>query len=81
MRICGHLTVHPEYDLGDIFVLRLLMGLSFAWAVWWAPTTMISDGVYPLYFYLMLLFIYAVHQVRALQQVHVRAVPVLWNSW
>ena len=40
------------------------MGLVFAVVVYWTPSVMISEGVYPLYFYLILLLVYAVHQVR-----------------
>ena len=42
------------------------MGLVFAVMVWWAPSTKTSDGVYPLYFYAVILFVYALHQVTIL---------------
>ena len=39
------------------------MGLIFSVVVWWAPTTKISPGEYPTYFYLVVLLVYALHQV------------------
>ena len=39
------------------------MGLVFAGIVWWAPSTRNEDGEYPLYFYVVVLGTYALHQV------------------
>ena len=40
------------------------MGLMFAAIVYWAPSTKSEEGVYPFYFYVVVLLAYAVHQVR-----------------
>ena len=45
---------------------RLIMGLVFAVVVGWAPYTKIGPGDYPYYYYLVVLFVYALHQVCAL---------------
>jgi PAT family acetyl-CoA transporter-like MFS transporter 1 len=42
---------------------RLLIGLLFMGIVWWAPLTKISEGKYPLYFFLVVLLVYSMHQV------------------
>ena len=39
------------------------MGVMFALLVFWAPHTKGEDGVYPLYFYAVILLAYALHQV------------------
>ena len=45
------------------FPCRLLMGLVFALVVHITPDFMNSDGSFPLYYYGLLLFVYALHQV------------------
>lgn len=51
----------------DIFLkampFRLLMGLVFMAIVWWAPSTKSDTGTYPFYFFLVILVVYALHQV------------------
>jgi len=42
---------------------RLIMGLVFAVVVGWAPYTKIGPGDYPYYYYLVVLFVYALHQI------------------
>ena len=46
------------------FPCRLLMGLVFALVVHITPGFMNSDGSFPLYYYGLVLFVYALHQVR-----------------
>lgn len=41
---------------------RLLMGLEFAFLVWWTPYVS-HEGGFPLYYYITLLLSYALHQV------------------
>ncbi|XP_075717644.1 acetyl-coenzyme A transporter 1 [Rhinoderma darwinii] len=41
---------------------RLLMGLEFAFLVWWTPNVS-HEGGFPLYYYITLLLSYALHQV------------------
>ncbi|XP_053161584.1 acetyl-coenzyme A transporter 1 [Hemicordylus capensis] len=41
---------------------RLLFGLEFAFLVWWTPKVK-YDGGFPIYFYIILLLSYALHQV------------------
>ncbi|XP_056420978.1 acetyl-coenzyme A transporter 1 [Hyla sarda] len=41
---------------------RLLMGLEFAFLVWWTPHIS-HEGGFPLYFYITLMLSYALHQV------------------
>ena len=45
------------------FPCRLLMGLVFTLVVHITPDFMNSDGSFPLYYYGLLLFVYALHQV------------------
>ncbi|XP_053315591.1 acetyl-coenzyme A transporter 1 [Spea bombifrons] len=42
--------------------IRLLMGLEFALVVWWTPRVS-HEGGFPLYYYLVLLLSYALHQI------------------
>ena len=45
------------------FPCRLLMGLVFALVVHITPNFKSSDGSFPLYYYGLVLFVYALHQV------------------
>ena len=42
---------------------RLFMGLVFAVVVWWTHYIILPDGTYPMYLYLTIIFVYALHQV------------------
>ncbi|XP_064197577.1 acetyl-coenzyme A transporter 1-like [Anguilla rostrata] len=44
------------------FPFRLLMGLVYALLVWWTPTVK-QGGGFPVYYYAVVLLIYAIHQV------------------
>ncbi|XP_045580785.1 acetyl-coenzyme A transporter 1 isoform X1 [Salmo salar] len=44
------------------FPFRLLIGLEYALLVWWTPSLK-QDGEFPLYYYAIVLFSYALHQV------------------
>ncbi|XP_041732823.1 acetyl-coenzyme A transporter 1 [Coregonus clupeaformis] len=44
------------------FPFRLLIGLEYALLVWWTPSLK-QDGGFPLYYYAIVLFSYALHQV------------------
>ncbi|XP_029629657.1 acetyl-coenzyme A transporter 1-like isoform X2 [Salmo trutta] len=44
------------------FPFRLLIGLGYAVLVWWTPSLK-QDGGFPLYYYTIVLFSYALHQV------------------
>lgn len=46
-----------------LLCFRLLMGLVFMVVVWWAPSTKSDTGTYPFYFFLVVLVVYALHQV------------------
>ena len=46
------------------FPCRLLMGLVFAFVVYITPSFKNSDGSFPVHFYGLVLFVYALHQVR-----------------
>lgn len=41
---------------------RLLLGLEFAFLVWWAPKVK-HEGGFPLYYYAVVVLSYALHQV------------------
>ena len=45
------------------FPCRLLMGLVFAAVVYITPNFKLEDGSFPMYYYGMVLFVYALHQV------------------
>ena len=45
------------------FPCRLLMGLVFAAVVYITPNFKLEDGSFPIYYYGMVLFVYALHQV------------------
>ena len=45
------------------FPCRLIMGLVFAGIVYITPQFKLEDGSFPLHYYLLVVFIYAVHQV------------------
>ncbi|XP_013389260.1 acetyl-coenzyme A transporter 1 [Lingula anatina] len=51
----------------DVFIKampwRLVIGLIYAVLVWWAPSTQMASGEFPLYFYGVILFFFALHQV------------------
>lgn len=57
------LNVPWSFILYGTIWLRLLMGLEFAVIVWWAPSTRTETGQYPVYFYVVVLLSYALHQV------------------
>lgn len=42
---------------------RLLFGLIFPLIVYWTPTVKLEDGTFPFYYYGVLVFIYAIHQI------------------
>ncbi|XP_061097641.1 acetyl-coenzyme A transporter 1-like [Conger conger] len=44
------------------FPFRLLMGLVYALLVWWTPSVK-QEGGFPVYYYAVVLLIYAIHQV------------------
>ncbi|XP_077467032.1 acetyl-coenzyme A transporter 1 [Stigmatopora argus] len=44
------------------FPLRLIFGLEFALLVWWTPSVK-QEGEFPAYYYIVVLFSYAAHQV------------------
>nr|XP_006637513.1 PREDICTED: acetyl-coenzyme A transporter 1 [Lepisosteus oculatus]XP_015216212.1 PREDICTED: acetyl-coenzyme A transporter 1 [Lepisosteus oculatus]XP_015216213.1 PREDICTED: acetyl-coenzyme A transporter 1 [Lepisosteus oculatus]XP_015216214.1 PREDICTED: acetyl-coenzyme A transporter 1 [Lepisosteus oculatus] len=44
------------------FPFRLLIGLGFALLVWWTPSVK-QEGGFPVYYYIVVLISYAVHQV------------------
>ncbi|CAL8372982.1 acetyl-coenzyme A transporter 1 [Gadus morhua] len=44
------------------FPFRLLIGLGYALLVWWTPSVKTEEG-FPMYYYLLVLFSYALHQV------------------
>uniref|UniRef100_A0A667ZDH2 Acetyl-coenzyme A transporter 1 n=1 Tax=Myripristis murdjan TaxID=586833 RepID=A0A667ZDH2_9TELE len=44
------------------FPFRLLIGLGYALLVWWTPSVK-EDGVFPVYYYAIVLLSYALHQV------------------
>lgn len=41
---------------------RLLLGLEFAFLVWWTPKVK-HEGGFPVYYYVVVLLSYALHQV------------------
>ncbi|KAK6296238.1 hypothetical protein J4Q44_G00339510 [Coregonus suidteri] len=45
------------------FPFRLLIGLEYALLVWWTPSLKQDGGGFPLYYYAIVLFSYALHQV------------------
>lgn len=45
------------------YPFRLLFGLIFPVVVYWTPMVKLSDDTFPMYYYLILIIIYAVHQV------------------
>ena len=47
----------------QLFFCRMLMGLEFALIVWITPKMKSTDGTFPAYYYGLVLFSYAVHQV------------------
>lgn len=44
------------------YPFRLLIGLEYAFLVWWTPSVK-QDGEFPIYYYAVVLFSYALHQV------------------
>ena len=63
--------VISRYTVGprpmDVFLKamppRLLMGLVYMWMVWATPSFQDSNGDFPVYYYVMIVAIYMVHQV------------------
>lgn len=51
----------------DLFIkaypFRLLFGFVFPLIVYWTPSVQLSDGTFPFYYYLVLVVVYALHQV------------------
>uniref|UniRef100_A0A6G1SH95 Acetyl-coenzyme A transporter 1 n=1 Tax=Aceria tosichella TaxID=561515 RepID=A0A6G1SH95_9ACAR len=51
----------------DLFVkaypYRLLFGILFPLIVYWTPMVKLADGTFPTYYYVVLVFVYALHQV------------------
>ena len=45
------------------------MGLVFALVVWWTRYTVLADGTYPVYLYLAIIFVYALHQVSLVSMI------------
>lgn len=43
---------------------RLLFGLVFAGLVWATPLFKDENGVYPAHFYVIIIIVYLIHQVR-----------------
>jgi hypothetical protein len=46
-----------------ILINRLMFGFIYAGLVWITPQFQSSDGQFPFYYYLMVVIIYAIHQV------------------
>ena len=46
-----------------LYVYRLVLGLMFALFVWYLPVMRLPDGHFPMYFYILLFFSSAIHQV------------------
>lgn len=42
---------------------RLLFGLVFPLIVYWTPTMKLADGTFPFHYYLVLVLVYALHQI------------------
>ena len=63
--IISRYTVGPRPM--DVFLKamppRLLMGLVYMWMVWATPSFQESNGEFPVYYYVMIVAIYMVHQV------------------
>ena len=49
-------------DLAN-FICRLMFGFIYAGLVWITPQFQSGDGHFPFYYYLMVVIIYAIHQV------------------
>jgi PAT family acetyl-CoA transporter-like MFS transporter 1 len=51
----------------DLFVkaypYRLLFGIVFPLIVYWTPMVKLEDGTFPTYYYMTLIFVYALHQI------------------
>lgn len=45
------------------YPFRLLFGLVFPLIVYWTPTVKLADGTFPFYYYFVLIFVYALHQI------------------
>ncbi|XP_074654268.1 acetyl-coenzyme A transporter 1-like isoform X1 [Tubulanus polymorphus] len=45
------------------YIYRLFLGLIFAGVVWVTPFTRLLNGDYPMFYYGLLIFVYALHQV------------------
>lgn len=45
------------------YPFRLLFGFIFPLIVYWTPTMKLADGTFSFYYYIMLIFVYALHQI------------------
>lgn len=45
------------------YPFRLLFGLIFPLIVYWTPTVKLDDGTFPIYYYVVLLVVYGLHQI------------------
>jgi PAT family acetyl-CoA transporter-like MFS transporter 1 len=62
------------------FPLRLLMGLVFTAVVFVTPQFMQEDGSFPIYYYGLVLFVYALHQVHDCKNVHAQQLTLVNKS-
>lgn len=59
---------------------RLLLGLEFAFLVWWTPRVR-HEGGFPIYYYAVVLLSYALHQVRGTGGYSIsRGLEVPWTT-
>lgn len=59
---------------------RLLLGLEFAFLVWWTPRVR-HEGGFPIYYYVVVLLSYALHQVRGTGGYSIsRGLEVPWTT-